>query len=141
MNDSRRTSGFDTLNQMTSASLTSRRLNSAVALLVAMSLGATACAGATDTAIAPAAEVATTETLAPTTTAKTEAEPETPATEAAEPASSVSAEETTTTLLAAPAVAFDLPDVDLTEISTGNTVNLTNVADGKPLVLWFFAPH
>lgn len=140
MNDSRRNSGFDTLNQMTSASLTSRRLNSAVALLVAMSLGATACASATDTAIAPAAETATTETLTPTTTAKTEADPETPATEAAE-TSSASAEETTTTPSAAPFIAFDLPDVDLTEIATGETVNLTNVADGKPLVLWFFAPH
>jgi hypothetical protein len=130
MNDLTGSTRFDTLNLMTS-----KRRNSAIALLMELSLGASACAGET-TVTTPAAETPTTET--PTTGAAPDTEP--PASEAAETTVSET-DEPTTTLSATPAVAFDLLDFDLTEITTGNTVNLTNVADGKPLVLWFFAPH
>lgn len=37
-----------------------------------------------------------------------------------------------------------IPNVDVIEISTGSTVNLsslTDAAQGRPILLWFWAPH
>jgi len=40
------------------------------------------------------------------------------------------------------ATAGELPDVDMTDISSGDTVNLRSLAGaGKPLLFWFWAPH
>ncbi len=39
-------------------------------------------------------------------------------------------------------VASDLPNVDVLDVYTGETVNLTSLAPaGTPLLLWFYAPH
>ncbi|MDH3754469.1 MAG: hypothetical protein OEU32_11420 [Acidimicrobiia bacterium] len=36
----------------------------------------------------------------------------------------------------------DLPDVDVIDLATGDTVNLTSFAPSdRPIVLWFWAPH
>ena len=45
---------------------------------------------------------------------------------------------------AAPAVAGpgDVPDLDMTNVHTGQTVNLQTLVTGQtPLLLWFWAPH
>lgn len=45
---------------------------------------------------------------------------------------------------AAPAVAGpgDVPDLDMTDVYTGQTVNLQTLVTGQtPLLLWFWAPH
>lgn len=36
----------------------------------------------------------------------------------------------------------DLPDVDVVDVVTGATVNVSALAPGdKPLLVWFWAPH
>ena len=36
----------------------------------------------------------------------------------------------------------DLPDVDVVDVVTGATVNVSTLAPGdKPLLVWFWAPH
>ena len=38
-------------------------------------------------------------------------------------------------------ISDDVPDVDLTDISTGETVNLRSFVTGdRPLLLWFLSP-
>lgn len=123
---------------------------SAIALVMALGLAAAACAGDPEVS-APAAEESTTS-AAPTTATEpttealaeadttTSAAPTTAAPTAAAPTTAAPTTAAPTTAEPAP-VAFDLPSVDLTNVRTGTTVNLTSVADGKPLVLWFWAPH
>lgn len=42
----------------------------------------------------------------------------------------------------APAGPGDVPAFDMTDVHTGQTVNLQSVVDGSaPLLLWFWAPH
>ena len=44
----------------------------------------------------------------------------------------------------APALAGpgDMPDLDMTNVHTGETVNLQSLVGGQtPLLLWFWAPH
>ena len=45
--------------------------------------------------------------------------------------------------LDAPAtVAGDVPDLNMTDVYTGETVNLQSVVSGEtPTLLWFWAPH
>ncbi len=39
-------------------------------------------------------------------------------------------------------VPSDFPDVDVLDVRTGETVNLTSLAPrDKPALLWFYAPH
>ncbi len=113
------------------ASFTSTR--SAGALVLCLSLLASACASdpeistqASATSAAPSTSEAVTDTSDSTEPGAAE---QAPADEAQEPAEPV------------PAVAFDLPSVELTNVATGDAVDLATVADGKPLVLWFWAPH
>jgi hypothetical protein len=117
---------------------------SAGALVLCLSLLASACASdaeisteATVASTAPATGLGASDTAANTNADPAPAEPET--TEQApvdepdamqEPAEPAPA-----------AVAFDLPSVELTNVATGDAVDLATVADGKPLVLWFWAPH
>ena len=43
---------------------------------------------------------------------------------------------------AAASAAGDVPALDMTDVYTGETVNLQSVASGEtPLLLWFWAPH
>ena len=146
MNDPIQQRGFGTLIPMVRDPK-----KSAIALVMALGLAATACAGDPETS-APAAEETTTS-AAPTTAAPataTEAPAESDTTTSAAPTTAAPATAAPTTAApttAAPStaqpapVAFDLPSVELTNVRTGSTVNLTSVADGKPLVLWFWAPH
>ena len=43
---------------------------------------------------------------------------------------------------AAASAAGDVPDLNMTNVYTGETVNLQSVANGQtPVLLWFWAPH
>lgn len=43
---------------------------------------------------------------------------------------------------AAPAGPGDMPAFEMTDVNTGQTVNLQSLVDGSsPLLLWFWAPH
>lgn len=115
------------------ASFTSTR--STGALVLCLSLLASACATdpeisteATTTSTAPAISEEVTDTSDSTQLGAAEQAPADEP-EPEEPAAP------------APAVAFDLPSVELTNVATGDAVDLATVADGKPLVLWFWAPH
>ncbi len=110
------------------AGFTSTR--SAGALVLCLSLLASACASDP--------EVSTQATTASTAPTASEAAPDTDTSEQASAGEPETLEEP-----AAPvaAVAFDLPSVELTNVTTGDAVDLATVADGKPLVLWFWAPH
>lgn len=125
------------------AGITSTR--SASALVLCLSLVASACASDSELSTE-----ATTATAAPATSEATpdasEATPDTTAdieTELAqsEPALADESEAMEEPVEPAPAVAFDLPSVELTNVATGEAVDLATVADGKPLVLWFWSPH
>ncbi len=36
----------------------------------------------------------------------------------------------------------DMPDLEMTNVNTGASVNLQSIVDGEtPLLLWFWAPH
>ena len=91
-----------------------------LAIAICLAFSAAACG---DSGANP--ETAPTEAPAPTQAPATQGPTPEPATETA-----------------APALASDLPSVDLVDVATGATVNLGSFApSGRPIVLWFWAPH
>jgi len=123
----------------------------AAAAAFALALAATSCAGGTDTADTATTGSTAADVVAPATTAPVPAaEQSSPAQDEAptppgEVAPAEAAEPTTTPESPAPepvaAVTVQLPNVDVVELSTGQTSDLAGFARPGAMLVWFWAPN
>ena len=129
-----------------------RSVAARMSLALSASLVLAACSGGQDEIVDAGAQVEPTSTEAPTTTETSTTEPnqeeEAPTTVTSTTATSTTvastAEAPTTEAptTAAPVVESQIPDIAVTNVSTGESVSLQAVAGtGTPVALWFWYPH
>lgn len=103
--------------------------------------------GATSSTVPDSTPASTSVSAGPDNSPTTTVAPEEPAGNEAEPtttrveASTTQAPTTTTQSETVVAISDDVPDYDMIDVYTGDTVNLRTVVKGdKPLLFWFWSP-
>ena len=107
--------------------------------LLALAFVATACGGASESETT-AADVPSDQQSAEPDGAAVSADP--PAADDGEPSDQQSAESDGAATRVDPPAESVIPEVDVVDLATGDTINLASFAPSdRPILLWFWAPH